>query len=136
MKTIKRNVLRGFLITLVVLLSILAKDSVAQEEEILTGLVKAVNWKKSGEVTAAVLVVISNEEDDKGNITTYKEKYLIEDDITGRELFETIGETVEVKGEIHEFEDGAISLKVISYVLIESEEENYEQHESPESENF
>jgi hypothetical protein len=108
---------------MLVLISILAKDSFAQEEEILTGVVKAVQWHDEGEVIAAVFVITSNEEDEEGKLTTYIDEYLILDDRVGQQLFMYDGETVEVSGIFLEEDDGTILLKVKSYRIIESDEE-------------
>jgi hypothetical protein len=95
----------------------------AQEEENLVGVVKAVQWQDESKVIAAVLVVTTEEEDEEGNLTTYIDEYRIMDNLKGKELFELDGETVKVSGSFVEKDDGTILLKVKSYVIIENNQD-------------
>jgi hypothetical protein len=115
-----------------VLMSVLVKDSVAQEEEIFIGVVKAVQWLDEGEVIAAVLVITTDEEDEEGKLSTYIDEYQILDDRMGKKLFELDGETVEVTAIFLEEDDGKILLKVNSYRLIESNNEENNEEDSDE----
>jgi hypothetical protein len=135
MKAIKCNVLTVALANVVILFIGLCNNALAQEEEILTGVVKAVQWHDDGDVIAAVLVVTTDDEDEEGKLTTYIDEYSILDDRIGQQLFKYDGESVEVEGKFLEDDDGVIFLKIISYRIIESEEELYEENSGEEDPN-
>ena len=123
MKTIECKVLTIFLVNVAILFGGMCNNALAQEEEILIGVVKAIQWLDEGEVIAAVLVITSDEEDEEGKLATYIDEYQILDDRIGKELFELDGETVEVTCIFLEEDDGTILVKVKSYRIIESNNE-------------
>jgi hypothetical protein len=102
----------------------------AQEEENLVGVVKAVQWQDESKVIAAVLVVTTDEEDEEGKLSTYIDEYQIMDNRLGKELFEMDGETVKVSGIFVEKDDDTILLQVKSYEIIEAEQEEIIEEES------
>jgi len=134
MSTIRCKKYYFLLIPVVILLNGLYNSSQAQEEEIFTGAIKAVQWHDEGDVMAAVLVITTNEEDDEGQLTTYIDEYKILNDRIGQQLFKYDGESVEVSGVFLEENDGTIYLKVKSYRIIESEEESPEEEYPDEDE--
>jgi hypothetical protein len=127
MRTMRCKILALGLIPVAIMFGGLHNILMAQEEEILTGVIKAVQWHDEGDVIAAILVITTNEEDDEGKLTTYVDEYKILDDRIGQQLFKYDGETVEVAGVFLEEDDGIIYLKVKSYRIIESEEEDPEE---------
>jgi hypothetical protein len=124
------------LISFLIILGWSSLSLLAQEGEILTGVVKAVQWLDEEEVIAAVLVVTSNDEDEEGKLTTYIDEYNILDDPVGKELYELDGETVIVKGTFIEKNDGTVLLKVISYKILDLESEEDSDEEFPEDEDI
>lgn len=130
----KSDIRRFIIITKIstlIVISVFLNNIFAQDEEILTGVVKATDWQ-GGEVIAASLVITSDEEDEEGKLTTYIDEYQIIDDQMGKELFELDGEPVVVKGVFLEEDDGIILLKVRSYKLVDSNNENdSEEDEDP-----
>ena len=132
MKTRTRNIENSIAVILILFLYGLTTNLVAQEEEIITGTVKANKWNDAEEVISAVLEVVTEDEDDEGKIITYLEEYSIEDNTVGRRLIQLDGETVEVVCKIIENDDGSIYLKVKSFNIIELEEEEPEADEPDE----
>ena len=120
------------LIALLVLMTIGSGDLFAQDEEIFIGLVRSTEWNDAGGVTAAVLKVESEDVDEDGKTITYTEEFVINNDFNGKQLFELDGETVEVTCNIIENDDGLVYLKVISFNLVESDEEDFEEEEPEE----
>ena len=123
MRSMRRYILNFVLIPVAILLGGLYTILLAQEEEILTGAIKAVQWRDESDVIAAAQVITTDEEDEEGKLTTYVEEYKIMNDRIGEQLYKYDGETVEVTGVFLEHDDGSIYLKVKSYRIIESGEE-------------
>ena len=60
------------------------------------------------------------------SIETDSDDYVVEDSGLGKELFDLLGEEVEVAGTVTEDGDGIKYIRVISYKLIESDGDNDE----------
>ena len=118
--------------TLIILLMLLNYGS-AQDKELLTGIVKATEWQDN-KVTAALLVITTDEENEEGKLTTYIDQYMILDNQIGKQLFKLNGKKVEVSAVFLEEDNGTVHLKVNSYRILNSDEEILEEEDIDEEE--
>lgn len=94
-------------------------------EETISGTVVAVAWNEDNEATAIAIRVEtpaeSSEDEDE-----YEENYIeygVTDTKKGNELWDHIGEMVEAVGTVTTDEDGAMTINVTSFKVIETDSE-------------